>query len=87
MNLYFKLSHKYKLIDHYERKYIGIYSSYSNAASAINNLKNKEGFRDTVDCFKIKKVFRFTKPKLLDKTFWVDGFVTYTYVEGMNRKR
>ena len=42
-------------------------------------LKIKEGFKDTVEGFGVKKVFRFCKPKLLDRTFWIDGFVTYTY--------
>ena len=78
MTLY-KVSHKYILDDHFERKDIGIYSSEENARSAVEELKQKTGFCDTQDGFKIKKVFRFLKPKLIDKTFWVDGFVTYTY--------
>lgn len=75
----YKLFHKYKLDDHYENMDIGIYSSRNIAESAINDLK-KSGFKDTTDGFKIKKVFRFVKPKLLDKTFWADGFDTYTYI-------
>lgn len=78
MTLY-KVSHKYILNDHFERKNIGIYSSEENARNAIEQLKQKPGFCDTQDGFKIKKVFRFFKPKLIDKAFWIDGFVTYTY--------
>ena len=76
----YSLSHKYKLDDHYENKDIGIYSSRDKAESAVNDLKEKSGFKDTTDGFKIKKVFRLFKPKLLDNTFWSDGFDTYTYV-------
>ena len=75
----YKVIHKYKLIDHFERKDIGIYSSLANAEKAIELLKNKNGFKDTVAGFNIKKVFRIFKPKFLDRTFWIDGFVTYTY--------
>lgn len=73
----YQVSHKYKLIDHFERKVIGIYSSIDNAEKAIEQLK--KGFKYTVKGFKIKKVFRFFRPRLLDKTFWIDGFDTYTY--------
>lgn len=75
----YKLSHKHKLGDHYETAHIGIYSTRNGAESAINDLKEKSGFRDTPDGFRIKKVFSLVKPKLVDKTFWVDGFDTYTY--------
>lgn len=76
---YYKVTHKYKLSGHYERKYIGIYSCEANADEAIAILKNKDGFKDTFYGFKTKKVFKIFKPKLLDRTFWVDGFLTYTY--------
>lgn len=75
----YKVTHKYKLNDHIEKKQIGIYSSEKNALDAITILKQKSGFCDTQDEFKIKKVFRILKPKLINKTFWVDGFITYTY--------
>ena len=74
-----KVFHKYKLIDHIERKNIGIYSSKENAEKAIEQLKTKNGFKDTVDGFKIKKRFTFFKPHLLDNTYWDEGFDTYTY--------
>ena len=75
----YKVTHKYKLHDHFECKDIGVYSSTFNAEKAIELLKNKDGFKDTIYGFKTKKVFRLFKPKLIDKTFWIDGFVTYTH--------
>lgn len=77
--IFYKVAHKYKPDSRFERKDIGIYSSEKNARNAVEELKQKSGFCDTQDGFKIKKVFRFSKPKLTDKTFWIDGFVTYTY--------
>jgi len=77
--IFYKVTHKHKLDDHFERSDIGIYSSEENAKNAIENLKQKPGFCDTQNGFKIKRVFRLFKPKLIDKTFWVEGFVTYTY--------
>ena len=75
----FKVTHKYKLDDHFERKDIGIYSSEEKARNAIEELKPKAGFCDTQDGFRIRKVFSLFKPKLMDRTYWIDGFVTYTY--------
>lgn len=75
----YKVTHKYKLDNHFERKDIGIYSSEANAQNTVEELKQKTGFCDTQDGFKIKRVFKIFKPKLIDKTFWVDGFDTYTY--------
>ena len=74
-----KVSHKYKLVDHIERKDIGIYSSKENAEKAIELLKTKNGFKDTVDGFKITKRVTLFKPRLLDNTYWDEGFDTYTY--------
>lgn len=74
-----KVSHKYKLIDHIERKDIGIFSTVENAEQAMALLKTKSGFIDTVDGFRITKVFRLFKPRFLDNTYWIDGFETYTY--------
>lgn len=73
------VSHKHQLTDHIERKHIGIYSSVDNAENAIELLKTKNGFKDTIDGFRIKKVFNLLKPRLLDITYWIDGFDTYTY--------
>ena len=74
-----KVSHKYKLINHIERKDIGIYSSLEKAEKAVVSLKTKNGFKDTVEGFRIKKVFTLFTPRLLDNTYWGDGFDTYTY--------
>ena len=74
-----KVSHKYKLIDHIERKDIGIYSSLENAEKAVASLKTKSGFKDTSDGFRITKVFTLFTPRLLDNTYWVDGFDTYYF--------
>lgn len=74
-----KVSHKYKLIDHIECKDIGIYSSLENAEKAVASLKTKSGFKDTTDGFKIVKIFTLFKPRLLDNTYWVDGFDTYYF--------
>ena len=77
--LLYKLTHQYKLDGHIEKKDIGIYSCEENARDAIERLKSKNGFCHTQDGFRVKKVFRLFKPKLLDRTYWVDGFETYTY--------
>ncbi len=73
----YKVVHKYKLQKHTELKNIGVYGSYDSAKNAIEKLKNKPGFRDTQNGFKIRKTFRLLKPKLINKTFWDEGFVTY----------
>ncbi len=83
---YYRVTHKYMLFDHIEKKDIGIYSSLEKANMEINLLQDKNGFKETKDCFFVEKVFKFTKPKLLDKTFWIDGFDTYYYVENINKK-
>ena len=77
--IYYKVVHRYKLIDHFEYKDIGIYSSLANAEKAMTLLRDKSGFKETANGFKIKKQIRLFKPKLLDRTFWIDGFDTYTY--------
>ena len=74
-----KVTHKYKLTDHIERKEIGIYSSEEKAKAAIELLKTKDGFKDTAYGFKVKKAFRLFKPRLLDNTYWIDGFITLYY--------
>ena len=79
--IFYKVTHKHKLDNHFERKDIGIYSSEENARNAVEELKQKIGFCDTQDGFKIKKTFKFFKPRLLNKTFWIDGFVTY-HIDG-----
>jgi len=75
----YKVTHKYKLHDHIELKDIGIYSSKANAEDAIKSLIDKDGFREIKEGFLIKTTVRFSKPKLIDQTFWTEGFVTHTY--------
>lgn len=75
----YKVIHRHRVLNHPETKAIGIYSSLCNAEAAMAALKTKAGFRETAHGFRIKRVFRLFKPKLLDKTFWIDGFTTYTY--------
>ena len=65
----YQLSHKYKLDDHYENKDIGIYSSRDKAESAVNDLKGKSGFKDTMDGFKIKKYSDYSS-----RSFWIIHF-------------
>ena len=77
--IFYKVTHKYKLDDHFEQKDIGIYSFEQDARKAVEGLKQKPGFCDTQDGFMIKRVFRLFKPRLADKTFWCDGFDTYVY--------
>lgn len=79
-----KVSHNHKLIDHIERKDIGIYSSLEKAENAVASLKTKSGFKDTVDGFKIAKTFTLFKPRFLDNTYWVDGFDTYYFRKHSN---
>ena len=73
------VSHKYRLADHFERKDVGIYSSLENAEKAVAFLKTKSGFKDTADGFRITKVLTLFKPRLIDNTYWVDGFDTYYF--------
>ena len=58
---------------------IGIYDSREKACAARDRLKEKEGFCLRPNRFYILKVFRFRTPKLLNHTYWSDGFSTYTY--------
>ena len=81
MRFYYEVTHKHKLDNHFEKYYIGIYSNLLLAREAVKSLEDKPGFSSTVDGFRIKKVFRLFKPKLVDRTYWVDGFVTETYTK------
>ena len=81
MRFYYKVTHKHKLDNHYERKDIGIYTNLLLEQEAVKSLKDKPGLSSTVNGFRIKKVFRIFKPKLVDRTYWVDGFVTETYTK------
>ena len=75
----FMLWHVYELRDdsgiHEEEKLIGVFSSEANAQEAIEQGKEKEGFRDLpLRCFEIHQ----TK---VDQVGWKDGFVTVRWNE------
>ena len=59
-----------------ECKHIGIYSSIENAEAAIELLKTKNGFKDTMNGFQIAKELQVMRPFILDRTYWIDGFDT-----------
>lgn len=80
----YKVIHKYRLDDHIERKDIGIYSTHENACAAVAQLKDKPGFCDTQDGFRIRRVLRVGRPRLLDVIGWAEGFDTYTYYPGLD---
>ena len=77
--IYFKVDHKCFFEKRLKIREIGIYNSLSKALTAIELLKTKNGFNETADGFKIKKIFRLFKPTFLNKTFWADGFDTYYF--------
>ena len=53
---YYRVTHKYMLFDHIEKKDIGIYSSLEKANMEINLLQDKNGFKETKDCFFVKYI-------------------------------
>ena len=76
MKLYYKVYHFYfrKIKDRFNFKDIGIYDSLEKANNAIETLKTQEGFIDYPDNFYVIKTIRFHSPKLLNRTFWEEGF-------------
>ncbi|MBP5593479.1 MAG: hypothetical protein J6X75_04875 [Clostridia bacterium] len=52
--IYYKVTHKYKLLNHIEKKEIGIYNSIEKANEAVNGLKDKNGFSETKEGFYVK---------------------------------
>jgi len=75
----FLLWHTHDLTDgdgtHEEAKLIGVFSSEAKAKEAIEQLKDKEGFRDfPLSCFMIDK-------SKMDRMSWVDGFTTVHWTE------
>lgn len=83
---YYKVIHKHIFIDKFESINIGIYSSLNNAKKAVANLKDKEGFKETKNNFKIKKVFRFSKPEYLDETFFTNGIDYIIEIKDIGKK-
>lgn len=64
---------------HFHVLNIGIYDSYQKANDAIKELKTKPGFYLRPDKFYIIKTVKFKTPDCINKTFWADGFKSYTY--------
>jgi len=78
---YYRLMHFFitKKPDHFHGFDIGIYDKREKAVAAIETLKTKPGFSLRPKAFYIRKVIRLKRPKLVNQTYWVDGFETYTY--------
>lgn len=75
----FLLWHIHDLTDDYgtheEEKLIGVFSSEEKAKEIIEQLKDREGFRDfPKSCFEIDK-------SKMDRPGWVDGFSTVRWTE------
>jgi len=65
--------------DHFHYFNIGIYESKEKAQAALELLKSKPGFCLRPNAFIIRRVICFKRPCLLNNTYWIDGFETYTY--------
>jgi len=63
----------------YEEKSVGIYSSKENALGAMDVLLKQYGFGGQRENFKLSRVLRLRKPKMLDQTFWTNGYVNYFF--------
>lgn len=73
------LWHTHDLTDdfgtHKEIKLIGVFSSEEKAKKVIDDLKDKEGFRDhPLECFEIGK-------NKIDSPSWTDGFFIARWTE------
>lgn len=79
--IYYKVFHFFitKQKEHFHFFNIGIYDSLKNANDAIEKLKNQPGFYLRPDKFYIIKTVKFKAPDCLNKTFFEDGFKSYTY--------
>ena len=78
---YYRLTHFFitKKPEHFHAFDIGIYDTKEKALAALEELKAKPGFSLRPKAFHIRKVIRFKRPKLVNRTYWADGFTTYTY--------
>lgn len=63
----------------YEETPVGIYSSKENALGAMDVLLKQYGFGGQRENFKLSRVLRLRKPKMLDQTFWTNGYVNYFF--------
>lgn len=78
--LYYRVIHLFftKQAKHIHFFNIGIYETRKRAEEAIAALKTKDGFKLHPDRFYTIRVFHFKKPKLINQTYWMDGFTSYT---------
>ena len=83
MKIYYRVFHIFftKQAEHIHFFDIGIYDSKEKAMGVIEEMRTKEGFSLRPNRFYIRRVFRFHAPKLLNRTYWIDGFTTYTYTK------
>ena len=65
--------------DHFHGFDIGIFDSIEKAQQIVEKVKDKPGFCEHKEKIKICKRIKFFTPKLLNKIFWEEGFVTYRY--------
>ena len=81
--IYYRLTHFFitRQPDHFHGFDIGIYDSKEKAQAALELLKTKPGFCLRPNAFRIRKVFRFKRPRLVNNTYWDEGFETYTYTK------
>lgn len=59
--------------------FIGVYDSRRRATDAIAQLRQKPGFCQRPEKFHMVRMPCLHLPKLINCTFWTEGFVPYTY--------
>lgn len=64
------LQHEHTLDDHDDVKFIGVYSTQTQAENAIVRLGKQPGFKELPEGFTISEYE-------VDKDHWVEGYVTY----------
>lgn len=81
LKIYYKVDCFYitKKPDHIHAFNIGIFESRERAQQAVEKIQDKPGFCEHKEKIKIKKRVRLTEPRLLNRIFWDEGFITYTY--------
>ena len=79
--IYYKLTHFFitRKPDHFHGFDIGIYDTKEKAIAAMESVTTKPGFCLRPNAFYIYRVIRLRRPKLINRTYWIDGFETYTY--------
>ena len=79
--LYYRVVHLFftKQAKHVHFFNIGIYDTRKRAEEVIFALRGMNGFRLHPEKFYTIRALRFRKPKLLNQTYWADGFTSVTY--------